>query len=78
MRIRTLSAAVIAALMVTPVALPTAGFAQDESAKDMKGPPNASGYGKEKMGDTVVNDKTESAKDMKGSPNANGYKKDAK
>ncbi len=68
--------ALVASLVALPFAAAPAAFAQDNpSAKDLKGPPNANGYGKEKMGKTTTDEKEASGKDLKGPPNANGYEK---
>lgn len=67
----------IAVLIAALVGAPLAAMAQGEApnAKDMKGPPNANGYGKDQGMDKTggAEDKAPSAKDMKGPPNANGY-----
>ena len=70
----TAIAIMIAALAGAPMAAMAQGTTP--SANDMKGPPNANGYGKDQgmdKTDTDPSDKTPSAKDMKGPPNANGY-----
>lgn len=81
-----LAAAAGAALVLAPgIALAQAGSTSGApSASDMKGPPNANGYGTDtgmEKGSTVVGhagssqEETPSAKDLKGPPNANGYSK---
>lgn len=83
---KLLLAAAGAALLLAPgVALAQTGAAGDApSASDMKGPPNANGYGKDTgmdKGSTVVGgagsskDEGSSGKGMKGSPNADGFGK---
>ena len=83
---KLLLAAASAALLLAPgLAMAQAGSTgEPPSASDMKGPPNANGYGKDTgmaKGSTVVGgggsskDETSSGKGMKGSPNADGFGK---
>ena len=83
---KLLLAAAGAALILAPgVALAQTGATGEApSASDMKGPPNANGYGTDTgmaKGSTVVggagssSDEASSGKGMKGSPNADGFKK---
>ena len=83
---KLLLAAAGAAFILTPVvALAQAGSTSEApSASDMKGPPNANGYGRDTgmaKGSTVVGgagsskDEAPSGKGMKGSPNADGFGK---
>lgn len=75
-----------AALILAPcIAMAQAGSTSEApSASNMKGPPNANGYGTDTgmaKGSTEVGgagsskDETSSGKGMKGSPNADGFKK---
>ena len=83
---KLLLAAAGAALLFAPgVALAQAGSTSGApSASDMKGPPNANGYGTDtgmEKGSTVIGgagsskEEAPSAQNLKGSPNANGYGK---
>jgi len=78
-----LMAAAACALMAWPIGGAMAQ-ANNPSAKDMKGPPNANGYGKNEGIDSSSSmssnskkgsDDMPSASNMKGPPNADGYKK---
>ena len=76
-------ASIILATCASLIALPGTVGAQGQSspegpiASDLKGPPNANGYGKETdtgpSGDTKA--EAPSASKLKGPPNANGFQK---
>ena len=79
MRISLLTAVCIALM-----ALPGTAMAQEQmspntpSAKNLKGPPNANGYGDSSATGSTSDSKQEmppSASNMKGPPNANGFQK---
>ena len=81
MRVHLLAAACAACL-----AVPVGAMAQDQptglapdapSASNLKGPPNANGYGQDngRSGAAASKDDTPSASNLKGPPNANGYQK---
>ena len=76
----------IAAACAALAAVPGAAMAQGQSAgqttadtpsaSNMKGSPNANGFGKSnESGSTTPKEETPSASNLKGSPNANGFKK---
>ena len=83
---KLLLAAAGAALTLAPglVMAQAGSTGEAPSASDMKGPPNANGYGTDtgmEKGSTVVGgagssqEEAPKAKDLKGPPNANGYGK---
>ena len=79
MKLLTASTIAVALLAATPLVV----FAESDapSARDMKGPPNAAGFGKDRSSQGSVGGESgrttdaPSAKNMKGPPNANGFAK---
>ncbi len=74
---KLITAATCAAFIVLPGPLSAENAADAPSASNLKGPPNANGYGKSSGTSSSPDTKAEapSASNMKGPPNANGYQK---